>query len=73
MIVLYRWLVFLFLLLDFYEKVFVISKRKVEVSKLLVSYCEIYLIDKFDCYSMCMDIVNVVKLWEIGIWNYNMV
>lgn len=72
MIVLYRWLAPLLLLLDLYEKVSVISKRKAEASKLLVSYCETHLTDKFDCYSMCMDTVNVVKLWETGIWNHNL-
>lgn len=60
------------LLLDLYEKVSVISKRKAEASKLLVSHCETHLTDNFDCYSMCMDTVNVVKSWETGIWNHNL-
>lgn len=47
--VLYRWLAPLLLLLDLYEKVSVISKRKAEASKLLVSYCETHLKDKVNC------------------------
>lgn len=49
MIVLYRWLAPLLLLLDLYEKVSVISKRKAEASKLLVSHYVRQLTDKFDC------------------------